>query len=388
MSSTAVHDYLNMSLSQMEAAAARFEERLNQALVAAPPSKALVRDAIRRRGVPRCPVRNKRLSLDVILRYGDALADLFCEYPDDLLQMVPYEAWVGHQAAGRPDPINVIDAMTGDRQWTDEWGTRWGHAFGGVGATQLACPITDWSQLDQYLETQMPDARAPGRLDAAKKGLALHGRRHYCAGAIQLSLFERLHSLRGMENLFMDFYTHPDEVRRLAEAITDYLLELIRAWGELGADGIFMTDDWGTQTALMIAVPMWRDFFEDLYRKIIAEAHRGGMEVFFHSCGNVTGIVSHLIDVGLDVIDPIQPGAMDLDQVAREFGGKVAFSGGIDDQRIALAKPREVADEVRRAIDTLGAPFGNAYVVAPANVLTPEVPLENLQALFKASHGQ
>ena len=90
----------------------------------------------------------------------------------------------------------------------------------------------------------------------------------------------------------------------------------------------------------------------------------------------------------MDVVDPVQPGAMDPQEVARRFGGKVAFSGGIDDQRLVSYTPQQLKDEVRRTIDTLGAPFGGAYLVGPANVMTPEIPIENLRALFEACHGR
>lgn len=190
-----------------------------------------------------------------------------------------------------------------------------------------------------------------------------------------------------MQNLFLDFYTNERELRRLSDAIVRYLLELIRQWAEMGADAVFLTDDWGTQTSLMLSLEMWRSFFADAYRTVFQEIHRRGMDVMFHSCGNVTAIVPDLIALGVDVIDPIQPGAMDQEEVARQFGGRVSFCGGIDDQRLASHTPGQIRDEVRRTIDTLGSPFGNALIVAPANVMTPEIPLENLRALFEACHA-
>jgi len=108
----------------------------------------------------------------------------------------------------------------------------------------------------------------------------------------------------------------------------------------------------------------------------------------FHSCGNVTAIVDDLIDIGVDALDPVQPGAMDAAEVARRFGGRIAFCGAIDDQHLLATTPREIKDEVRRTMDTLGRSFGNALVVGPGNILTPEAPLENLRALFEACHEQ
>jgi len=381
-------DFLKRPLEEMESIAARFEQRVNEARKSAPPSKAWTGKALRRQGAARCPVRLKRLSLDIILRYGDALADLFCEYPDDVVCVAPYDICIGYQPPDAPNRINPVRVMTTDARWTDEWGICWAHAYGGVGATPVDHPLKDWSQLEDYIARRMPDAYAPGRLRDAERVIDMHRDTTYCVGIIHLALFERMHALRGMEQLFTDFYTNEAEVLRLDEALTEYLIRLVRCWSKIGADALLFTDDWGTQTSMMIAVEMWRRFFEKPYRRVFEEVHRFGMDVIFHSCGNITDIAAHLIDVGVDVIDPIQPGAMDPREVARRFGGRVAFSGGIDDQRLVSHTPQQVRDEVRRMIDTLGRPFGNAYLVGPANVMTPEIPLENVRALFEACHDR
>jgi len=381
--------FRTLPIAEMEAILARFEDRVDAAMAASPPSRAWVKEAIHRRGSGRCPVWIKRLSLDIVLRYGDALADLFCEYPDHAVRVVPYDIFIGYQAPGRTPRINPVEVLMREAQWEDEWGTRWGHAFGGVGATPVDYPLTDWAGLEEYLARRVPDPRAPGRLDAAAATLRMHGRDRYCFGTIHLALFERFHALRGMANVFTDFYTNEKDVCRLLEVIAGYVKELVRRFGELGADAVFLTDDWGSQTALMISPAMWRRFFKPHYEAIFAEAHRFGMDVIFHSCGNVTAIVGDLIEAGMDVLDPVQPGAMDVAELARRFGGKVSFCGAIDlQQLLSQGTPGEVRDEVRRLVDLLGRPYGGGYLVAPANVMTPEIPLENLEALFEAAHGR
>ena len=376
-----------LNLAERETLIQRFNARMDQAMAASAPTKGWVRNALHRRGAGRCPVRLRRLSLDVILRHSDALADLFCQYPDDAAFAPAYDIFVGYQPADRPDRINPVQVLTEDARWLDEWGTGWSHAAGGVGATTISYPLADWSQLDAYLAEQMPDPLAPGRLDGALPALRTHGQTRYFAGMTHLALFERLHCLRGMQNTFEDFHLYPAEVDRLLGALTDYLLEIIPLWGKLdGVDGVFLTDDWGTQASLMISPRMWRKFFAARYRRICDEAHRWGLDVIFHSCGNVTQIVGDLIDAGVDVLDPLQPEAMDLARIAREFGGKVAFCGGISDQDIVTFTPAQVRDHVHRTIDILGKAFGNAYLVAPSNTLPPDVPIENLVALFEACH--
>jgi uroporphyrinogen decarboxylase len=378
-----------MPLEEMQAIAERFETRHAAGLQKAAPTKDLVKKAIKRQSPVRCPTRLNRLSYDVMIRHKDALADLFYEFPDDIVFVAPYHIFVGYQPPEKKDPIKPLKVLMEASEWTDEWGTRWAHAFGGVGATPIGHPIQDWSQLDNYLAHHFPDPNAPGRLDAVRKTIDTHKKTKYCMGAIQLTLFERLHCLRSMENIFDDFYSCETEVLRLLDALTEYNLQLIRAWGKIGADGLLFTDDWGTQTALMISPAMWRKFFKPLYRKIFDEVHRAGMDVCFHSCGNVTDIIADLIDIGLDILDPLQPGAMNLKEIAQKFGGHLTFHGAIDDQHLMTkSSPQELKDNIRWLIDTLGKPFNNGYILSPANSIPPETPIENLRALFEACHGK
>ncbi len=379
-------NFRSLPVPEMQAILSRFEQRVSDALRQHPRSKEWVRKALRRQGAARCPVRLKRVSLDVILRYGDDLADLYCQFPDDVLCIQAYDYSIGHQPPGKV-PLNEVQLLTQSAEWTDEWGTRWGHAYGGIGATTVADAIPDWSLLDDYLQHKIPDPHAPGRLDRAKAVLAVHGDDKYCVALVHLALFERLHCLRGMENTFCDLRANETEVSRLLEALSDYFIELIREWGQTNISGVFMTDDWGSQSGLMISPETWKKHFKARYRRIFDEIHRWDKDVIFHTCGNVMRIIPALIDLGVDVLDPVQPTALNIDEVGRCFGGKIAFCGGVDDQRLEDYTPQQVKDEVRHAVETLGKPYGNAYVLAPANMITPTVPFENIQALFEACHA-
>jgi uroporphyrinogen decarboxylase len=381
-------DYRGLLLDAVEEIVNRFKERVDAAQLASPPNKERVRKALRREGADRCLTRMNRFSMDVIVKYGDGLADLLCAFPDDVVFVLPYEFALGYQPADRPGRLSNVEALMQEKAWVDEWGTGWKHSADGVGANPVSHPIQDWSQLDDYLRNQMPDPHEPGRLAAAFPALAMHGPAKYCVGMVHSILFERLFALRAMEFLFEDFYTHEKEIGRLCEALTQYAIGLISEWGKTDISAIFLTDDWGSQNALMISPAMWRRQFKEYYRRIFAEVHRWGKDVWFHSCGNISAIIPDLIEVGVDILDPLQPGALNLSDVAGQFGGKVAFSGGIDDQRLENYSPQEVKDMVRRTIDTLGRPFGNSYIISAANAILPSVPLENLRAMVQACHEQ
>lgn len=381
-------EYRKLPLSAMEDIVARFKERVDAAQVAAPDTKERVRNCVRRQGADRCMVRIQRFSTDIIVRYGDALADLLCQYPDDVVWVIPYDFSLGYQWPGGANRLSVVEAMMLEREWTDEWGIGWKHAADGTGANPVRHPIQDWAQLDDYLRNQAPDPREPGRLAEALPTLAKHGKSKYCVGALNLSLFERLFAVRGMAQVLEDMYTHPEELARLGEAIANYAIGLVSEWGKTDVSAVFFTDDVGSQNALMMSPAMWRRYLKEHFRRIFAEAHRCGMDVWFHSCGNIASIIPDLIEIGIDVLDPLQPGPLNLAEVARQYGGKVAFSGAIDDQRLEDYTPQEVRDMVRRTIDTLGRPFGNSYIVAAANAILPSVPLENLAAMIRACHEQ
>ena len=190
-----------------------------------------------------------------------------------------------------------------------------------------------------------------------------------------------------MENAFEDLLAGGVESVALLDALVEYQVALIERWGSLGGvDAVFLTDDWGSQRSLLISPETWREVFAPRYRRLFRAAHDADLDVIFHSCGNVAAIIGDLVDLGVDVIDPLQSEALDLAWVAREFGGQVAFAGGLPEQTLPALTPAQVRDAVRRLVDLLGAPFDNALILAPSNSLLADVPLANLEALFEASH--
>ena len=378
-------DLSRLPLSEKQARVSRFEQRINETQKNSPPTRQWVRKAIRRQGAHRCPVRLKRLSLDVIIRYGDQLADVFCKYPDDVIHAQAYEFCVGYQPPDRADRVDAVKVLTESAEWTDEWGTRWGHRTGGVGATPVDVPIQDWSQLDDFLAHRIPDPNAPGRLASVKPLLSQHGETKYCVGVIHLALFERFHCLRGMENTFVDLCTNEREVQRLCNALTDYLVELVRRWGETPVSGLYLTEDWGSQSRLMISLDMWRKYFKPADAKVVAEARKYGVKHFyFHSDGNLTPYLADLIEIGFDIFDPIQPECMNPAAVKREFGDRITLHGTISAQHtLPHGTVEEVRNEVRQRIRDCGDNGG--LVIAPNNVVQPDVPLENLLAVYETA---
>ncbi|MBW1673606.1 MAG: hypothetical protein JRJ45_08160 [Deltaproteobacteria bacterium] len=373
------------NLTEIEKLIERFNHRINEAQMRSFASKNMVKKAIRRKGAKRCTFRLKMVSPEIIIRYNDNLADILCEFPDDIICMHPYDYTIGYQSPESKNYINPIRTIMGNFKWIDEWGTSWAHAVGGIGAMQIDYPLKDWSLLNDYLANKFPNPNKPGRLDAPISELQMHGGKKYCIGMIMLSLWERLQALRGMDAVLMDLYDNEIDLKRLIEEIVNYLVVLIHNWAIIGADAVLLGDDWGTQSSLMISLDMWRTFFKNAYRTLVEEAHKYDMDIILHSDGHINELIPDFINVGFDSLHPIQPGPNNLNRIAKEFGGYITFFGAIDSQKLLiLASPQKIKDDVRKLIDILGKPFGNAFIISPSNVLTPDVPLENIRALAVA----
>ena len=192
--------------------------------------------------------------------------------------------------------------------------------------------------------------------------------------------------LRGAEQFLEDLVLHPNIADCIIEQIASYYLrynERVFEAAEGAIDVFFMGDDMGTQHGPWVSVAMYRRFFKDNLRQYIELAHRYGIKTMYHSCGNVLELIPEFIDCGLDVLQSLQPSAMDLGRLKREYGRHLAFQGGIDIQdTLPNAEPRRVAQEVRNRARMLGP--GGGYIFGTAHNLLPDVPTENIVALFES----
>lgn len=252
----------------------------------------------------------------------------------------------------------------------------------GIGETahDSRVALADWSELDAILACRPDPATArpaPCPEDPFPRG------DRYTAIHWWNGLFERAWHLRGMENLLADMQTDPVPVHRLFEAITDFNCAITgRAAREHAVDGVWITDDLGAQTGPLFSLEMFRRFCKPCYARMIRTAHENGMHFWLHSCGRIDIFLEDLIAIGLDVIHPVQKHAMDQRETAARFGGRIAFWAGVDMQRVLpFGTPDDVRREVRFLVDTFDRPDGGC-LLALGNVITPDVPFANWQALF------
>lgn len=208
-------------------------------------------------------------------------------------------------------------------------------------------------------------------------------------GILWSAHFQDACSAFGMENALMTMLTAPDMFRAVIDRITEFYLTANRIFYEAAGDllhAVLIGNDFGSQTGLMLSPAALRDFVFPGTRRLIEQAHGYGLKVIHHSCGAVADIIPDLVELGADVIHPIQALAvgMEPDRLAREFGGKVAFCGGIDAQDLLV---HGTPEDLRAKVRELRRLFPTGLILSPSHeAVLPDVPPANIEAIFAALH--
>ena len=199
------------------------------------------------------------------------------------------------------------------------------------------------------------------------------------------SHFEKANSARGIENFLADLAADPPFARRLLRRIIDknlVMLENFLACPEI--DGVLLGSDWGTQLDLIMSPATWEEMIRPGEQEEYDLIHAYGKDVWIHSCGNVEKIIPALVDMGAQVLNPVQPEAMDLRQLKGRFGDRLTFWGGISTQKtLPYGTPDEVRKEARRVRELLAE--GGGYIFSPAQEIQGDVPAANIMALIEVA---
>ena len=198
-------------------------------------------------------------------------------------------------------------------------------------------------------------------------------------------LWESYWGIRGFDNALMDCVAEPDFFAELLDRLTDLYLAQLELCADIPADAFMFGDDWGDQRGVMIGPERWRQFFKPRFARIYAAARAQGKIVMSHCCGSVAEIIPDLIEIGLDVLESVQPEAEGMNpyELKKKWGDRIAFWGGLGSQStIPFGSPEEIGAEVRRLKNEMGE--GGGYILAPAKSLQPETPTENAVAVLEA----
>jgi uroporphyrinogen decarboxylase len=282
------------------------------------------------------------------------------------------------------------DVQIAPNQYRDEWGVVRVQPPGALYYDQVSFPLSGQITVHDIVTYPWPDPCDRGRLRGLKQRVREIRENTDCAVVLNLpSAFVHVSQyLRGFEDWYVDLAAD----RKLAEALYDAVLEvnlavcdeLLREVGD-DVDVVMGSDDLGLQKGLMFSEEIYRSLIKPRHRRYFDLLHsRTTAKVFFHTCGSVAAILDDLIEIGVDVLNPVQVSAAGMDPVSlkRRCSGRLAFWGGIDTQRILPhGTVAQVKAEVERMVDVLGE--GGGYVLAAVHNIQPDVPLENVLAMFQ-----
>ncbi len=266
----------------------------------------------------------------------------------------------------------------------DEFGTVWRR-----GARDHK--VGDWGELVDYplkepslAGYRFPDVASPGRWDHVPEARRAYPDQFLIAGAF--GLYEPAWALCGFQNYLGYLVGEPSFVQELTERLVDYACALTRQLAGKGADAVRFGDDWGFQDRLMIRPELWRNTFKKHYAKVYGTARDAGLIVAIHSCGNITDVLPDLIDIGVQLVHPLQPEAMDVERCRLEYGRHLTFWGGLGSQSTL---PLGTVEDVRREVRGRLALFaGGGYILAPAGAAPAETPAENIEAIVEEAEAQ
>jgi uroporphyrinogen decarboxylase len=269
----------------------------------------------------------------------------------------------------------------------DEWGV--GKVPGQLEHfVELRChPLAACETPEQIRDFPWPDVDAEERFAPLVGVIAEYHRRGYAVtGELYQTIFEKAWGLRGMENLLVDFCTAPAMAHAVCERLAELRVRQAVYYAELGVDVLRLGDDVGTQIGPMIGLDCYRTFLKERTRRIIAAAKRvkPDLLVFMHSDGKVDQFIEDYLEIGVDILNPVQPECNDLAALGRRYGDRLAFWGGIGTQ---TTMPFGSAEEVRRQVREVQAALGarRGLLLAPTHILEPEVPWANIVAFVESA---
>ena len=203
---------------------------------------------------------------------------------------------------------------------------------------------------------------------------------------IGFSLYERAWTMRGMQNLLMDFYDHPDFVHEFLNAIADYNIAQVNEALKYDIDAVHFGDDWGQQHGLQMGPKLWHEFIYPVLKRMYRVVVESGRKVFIHSCGDVDELFDDLVGIGLNCFNPFQPEVMDVATLIPQYRGRLAFYGGMSTQKTL---PYGTVEDVRReTLKLLELGKNGGYIYSPAHDVPKDVPLENMLAFIDLVQNQ
>ena len=266
--------------------------------------------------------------------------------------------------------------------FTDEWGIIWKRQ--GYYNSPVSHPLSGLNA-DQIARYPFPDPRKPQRFAVLDALIDTYGKTHFIGVDISGSLFEPAYHLRGMEDLLMDMIAGEPEAQILLDRIGEFTGDVAQEALKRDIDWVWLGDDVGTQQDMIMSPALWREWFKPRMAQLIQRirGYRPDMIIAYHSCGSVWPIVGDLAEIGINVLNPIQESAVGMNQkeIKSKYGRELTLMCGVDTQQfLPHAGVQAVKDAVKEKDTALSE--GGGYIKAVSHSVQPDVPMENIYALF------
>ena len=269
----------------------------------------------------------------------------------------------------------------------------WGMVFKPMGLYNefFEYPLSHVETVKDIENYSFPNPLAHGRWNAAKNTIARYGKTHGIIADLETTLFETAWYLAGLEKFLMDLMMEAEYIPELLDKIQEIHTVYGKKMIEIGADVLWCGDDFGTQQSQIMSLETFRKYFKPRFKEMFQEFRKTNPDIklAWHSCGAFRPFIHDFIEIGLDIVNPLQPMAagMEPESLVKEFGNDVIFFGGVCVQDLLPNKtPHEIDAEIQRRKNIFGANGG--YITAPAHNIQDDTSVENILAFFEAAKKQ
>jgi uroporphyrinogen decarboxylase len=270
-----------------------------------------------------------------------------------------------------------------ERTFEDQWGVVWRIGSEGRYLQHISSPLEHAESPDEY------DFPGPERLEWAPdlaEQVAEYQRQGYYVGAGVEQPYKTAWRLRGMEQNLADYYENREFKEKLYDKIHETWEEIARRTVSAGVDQFSIGGDIAMQDRMLITPRLWREVDKPRLARLIGIARGINPEVhiYLHSDGNLYEVMDDLVEIGFDIINPVQPECMDPAEVKRRWGDRVSLAGcGSLQQVLPKGSVRDVRNHVNWLIENCG--YNGGLMLAPSNALQPDIPPENIVAFYDAA---
>jgi uroporphyrinogen decarboxylase len=274
-------------------------------------------------------------------------------------------------------PEGFIPEKVGENLFKDEFGVTWDPV--------KTKDIGDWGFVDHPVKDmeigdyKFPDGSKKGRFYEAEKVAAQNPG---CFNLLQMTgIFDTAWHPTGIQDMLMGMALDSDFTGKMMDMALEYNLGILEQLPDY-IHGVRFIEDWGDQKCLMMGLKNWRRYLKPRLKEMYQACKKKGCAVFIHSCGNITELLPEIIELGVDVVDPVQPEVMDINLIKKEYGKDIVLFGGMGCQStIPLGTPEQVLNEARERVALLSE--GGKCIFGPSGAIPTEAPIENVIALIE-----